>query len=172
MDDQRVDREGGGIRYRKLRISWSAVWGTACVLLIVLWVRSYFWSDWVFAFRPSDWHHLRSINGELVLQIIRQPNSMHRWGVASAPASEFLDSPYGWNSNIIRPQHERWGFAFFNSPKISAYAIPIWSFVLLFAALAGAPWIFKISWRFSLRTLLIAMTLVAALLGLLVWAVK
>ena len=31
------------MRFRKLRIAWSVVWGIACVLLIVLWVRSY-WS--------------------------------------------------------------------------------------------------------------------------------
>src|SRR3954466_10399403 len=29
------------MRFRKLRIAWSAGWGLACVLLIVLWVRSY-----------------------------------------------------------------------------------------------------------------------------------
>src|SRR4051812_11045209 len=29
------------MRYRKLRIAWSVCWGLACVLLIVLWVRSY-----------------------------------------------------------------------------------------------------------------------------------
>src|SRR6476660_6623621 len=29
------------MKFRKLRIAWSAVWGIACVLLIALWVRSY-----------------------------------------------------------------------------------------------------------------------------------
>src|SRR6476619_2972176 len=29
------------MRFRKLRIAWSVFWGLACVLLIVLWVRSY-----------------------------------------------------------------------------------------------------------------------------------
>jgi hypothetical protein len=29
------------MRFRKLRIAWSVFWGIACVLLIVLWVRSY-----------------------------------------------------------------------------------------------------------------------------------
>jgi uncharacterized SAM-binding protein YcdF (DUF218 family) len=28
------------MRYRKLRIAWSVVCGIACVLLVVLWVRS------------------------------------------------------------------------------------------------------------------------------------
>src|SRR3954471_23472340 len=30
-----------GMRFRKLRIAWSVVWGLACVLLVVLWVRSH-----------------------------------------------------------------------------------------------------------------------------------
>ena len=29
------------MKHRKLRIAWSVVWSLACVLLIVLWVRSY-----------------------------------------------------------------------------------------------------------------------------------
>src|SRR6185295_19427494 len=33
------------MRFRKLRIAWSVFWGAACVLLIVLWVRSYWWFD-------------------------------------------------------------------------------------------------------------------------------
>jgi hypothetical protein len=33
------------MRFRKLRIAWSVGWGIACVLLIVLWVRSYSWSE-------------------------------------------------------------------------------------------------------------------------------
>ena len=38
--------------------------------------------------------------------------------------------------------------------------------VLLMAALAAVPWL---RWRFSLRTLLIAMTLVAVVLGIIMW---
>src|SRR4051794_31206678 len=33
------------MRYRKVRIAWSVVWGVVAVLLIVLWVRSYWWVD-------------------------------------------------------------------------------------------------------------------------------
>jgi hypothetical protein len=46
---------------------------------------------------------------------------------------------------------------------------PHWFLVLLSAAFATAPWI---RWRFSLRTLLIATTLVAVVLGLIVWAAR
>ena len=41
-----------------------------------------------------------------------------------------------------------------------------WLPALLFAAVAAIPWL---RWRFSLRTLLIATTLVAVVLGLIVW---
>src|SRR6478735_11109675 len=33
------------MRFRKLRIAWSVFWGLACLLLIVLWVRSYWWQE-------------------------------------------------------------------------------------------------------------------------------
>src|SRR3954451_24224729 len=33
------------MRFRKLRIAWSMFCGLACLLLIVMCVRSYFWSD-------------------------------------------------------------------------------------------------------------------------------
>src|SRR4029079_6900571 len=36
----------GRMRFRKLRIAWSVLCAIACVLLIALWVRSYWWWDW------------------------------------------------------------------------------------------------------------------------------
>ena len=33
------------MRYRKLRIAWSVAWGLLAVILIALWVRSYWWMD-------------------------------------------------------------------------------------------------------------------------------
>jgi hypothetical protein len=43
---------------------------------------------------------------------------------------------------------------------------------VIFGILAAAPWVRDLQWRFSLRTLLIGMTVVATLLGAIVWAVK
>jgi hypothetical protein len=45
-------------------------------------------------------------------------------------------------------------------------AVPFWFLVAVAAALSIAPWL---RFRFSLRTLLIAMTLFAVVLGLIVW---
>jgi hypothetical protein len=33
------------MRFRKLRIAWSVAWGLLAVLLVVLWVRSYWHQD-------------------------------------------------------------------------------------------------------------------------------
>jgi hypothetical protein len=35
------------MRFRKLRIAWAVACGIACVLLVVLWVRSYWRNDLV-----------------------------------------------------------------------------------------------------------------------------
>src|SRR5689334_2853665 len=35
------------MRYRKLRIAWSVVWGLLALAVFVLWVRSYWWQDCV-----------------------------------------------------------------------------------------------------------------------------
>ena len=52
----------------------------------------------------------------------------------------------------------RWGFE-----------LPLWQAILPAAAIAVAPWLPR---RFSLRTLLIGTTLVAVVLGLVVWAIR
>jgi hypothetical protein len=49
----------------------------------------------------------------------------------------------------------------------NAVSIPYWPIALTSAILATLPWL---RWQFSLRTLLIAMTILAAVLGLIVWA--
>ncbi len=55
-------------------------------------------------------------------------------------------------------------------PSGARLVIADWLPTLLFATLAAVPWL-PWSNRFSLRTLLIATTLVAVVLGLIVWAV-
>jgi hypothetical protein len=47
--------------------------------------------------------------------------------------------------------------------------IPIWLIALALSALSAAPWIKP---RFTLRTLLIATTLLAVVLGLVIWAAR
>src|SRR3954454_7670294 len=41
------------MQFRKLRLAWSVACGVACVLLILLWVRSYWWEDTLFSVQGS-----------------------------------------------------------------------------------------------------------------------
>jgi hypothetical protein len=58
------------------------------------------------------------------------------------------------------------GFFLNPVPNEIDFGIPYWFVASLAAALAAAPWL---EWRFSLRTLLIVMTVLAIMLGLGVW---
>ena len=94
---------------------------------------------------------MTSIEGKLLVQI-----PFHDWGyvwnvrhtplVTSSPTCAIFGS----------------GFRFLGDSA----CLPLWPIVALTATLAPAPWP---RWRFSLRTLLIATTLVAVVLGVIVW---
>ena len=74
----------------------------------------------------------------------------------SFPISEELHS-LGFRSSIGKPG---WSFR-----------VPYWFPIAFFAAMAGLPWYWRYI-RFGLRTLLILFTILAALLGYVVWAVR
>src|SRR5689334_18375262 len=57
-------RKMAPMRFRKLRIVWSVFWGIACVLLIALWVRSYWFSDTIRT--PNGWTYSSSRGGVAV----------------------------------------------------------------------------------------------------------
>jgi hypothetical protein len=60
----------------------------------------------------------------------------------------------------------------YNPPPYPSLTIPDWLPVILCAAMAFVPWIRQLRWRFTLRTLLIGTTLVAVVLGTIVWAAR
>src|SRR3954469_22487505 len=53
--------------FRKLRIAWSGVSGLACVLLIVLWVRSYWRVDFIDGHNERVRIECGSVRGELAV---------------------------------------------------------------------------------------------------------
>jgi hypothetical protein len=56
------------MRFRKLRIAWSVVCAVACVLLIVLAVRSYEWADTVGgSIGVRDALSVTSLDGQLIV---------------------------------------------------------------------------------------------------------
>src|SRR5688572_29967946 len=61
------------MKYRKLRIAWSVAWGLLCLMLCVLWVRSYTVRDSAFWPRNTFGVEINSIKGHVVLFISYQP---------------------------------------------------------------------------------------------------
>jgi hypothetical protein len=147
------------MKFRKLRIAWSVAWGLVAVLLIVLWVRSYYVFDFI-----------SRIDGNRF--------SMTLGSTAGALDFERVDmkllrdvSPrnHGWRYKAAMPAPLPPGFRWRHVPSLGTLQIqiPYWPLFIGVMALAAFP---GVAWRFSLRTLLIVTTLLAVLLGLAVWA--
>jgi hypothetical protein len=153
------------MKYRKLRIAWSVVWGVAAVLLIVLWVRSYWIADGVFGPVTSKYGlALSSVPGSLGVHVYSNEPSPIRpqWKIASQPYDEW----YAGAEKVQFTSSRLWG-AFYRGQY--GYMAPDWFALIVLATIAAAPWLPWWSNRFSLRTLLIATTLVAVGLGVIVW---
>jgi hypothetical protein len=174
----------GRLKYRKLRIAFSAACGIICLLLIVLWVRSYWWTDQLTHQNSSTkFVAVTTGNGRLLLGKSDDPmlgrfigsgwsgRSCH-WSKAGSmpffPASIPILPPrreiFGWPQFSDQPFQPR-----LKGARYSEVIVPYWLLLLTTTALGVAPWI---TLRFSLRTLLIAMTLVAAVLAAVVWVAK
>jgi hypothetical protein len=147
------------MRFRKLRIAFSVACGVLGLLLIALWVRSYWRFDSLLTRNNNNvYTNIGSNNGTVT---IMRSGSIHagpllpslNWQLRSKDA-------IGWRATF------QWSL----SPDIRIY-LPYPSLVLPILAAAIIPWL-RLSNRFSLRTLLVAMTVVAALLGVLVWAAR
>jgi hypothetical protein len=141
------------MRYRKLRIAWSVVWGLAAVLMIALWVRSYRGYDVVYRQTKTTRTVLSSAAGIIGLSK-RNLEAIPEWG---------------WSKIELMPGTipRAWGFSSGNNG--TSLRFPHRLPIAVFSVLAAAPWIRELRWRFSLRTLLIATTLIAVVLGLIVW---
>ena len=145
---------------RYLRIAFSATCLVACLFLIALWVRSYWWAD-----------HVVQVNGNSATTHVY--SNLGIVGISrtteSATQNEFTNA--GWRYTVRSPAGRE-----FPLPKFEWYwangeisvRLPTWLPAIAFVVAATALWI-RWSNRFSLRTLLIATTLVAIVLGLIVW---
>jgi hypothetical protein len=135
------------MKYRKLQIVWSVVCGIVCVLLVALWIDSYYHIDHSLSF-PFPGFRLVTLQ---------------QWfGDVHADAYWDETTPGAYQGKPIDLVFSV-GYSF---------TVPYWSVVAIAATVTAVPWIHRIRWRFSLRTLLIAATLVAVVLGLLVYALR
>jgi hypothetical protein len=141
--------------FRKLRIAWSVASAIACVLLCGLCVRSYQRRDEISLNYFTD---IGSNNGTVYL---------HRSAFPIYP--DDLDGGVSWITSRGATDPDKvfmWQPYPLEALGGGSFALPHWVPIMISAALAVAPWI---RWRFSLRALLIATTLVAVFLGAIVW---
>ena len=154
------------MRYRKLRIAWSVFWGFAALLLIVLWVRSYWWVE-EFAVPLTNKYYFGAAYSPGCIGFAIHPMGQ----LSSSKIKRFQRFPTeSWLEAIRQDRLQNisriWGTFDF---RRHSYIAPDWFVLIVLAALAVAPWIRHLRWQFSLRTLLIVTTLVAVGLGLIVW---
>ena len=139
---------------RGLRIAVSAVFGILCVLLIMLWVRSYWVSDRIHVPTFGS-QSLTSVRGTFSVSVGRE--TFQGWGWEWTSTTVKLMMP------VVGPGRS-WSY---HSDQLHTYLVfPHRFLVLIFAILAAVPWV---RWKFSLRTLLVATTIIAVVLGLVVW---
>ena len=129
----------------------------------MLWVRSY-WNYYAITYIDSRFGavSLFFYRGSSGLEInhLSTPPSTQLWDVKSIPFSKDLRLLPG--NKIVDGMQLR----FYRLSRNMGAVFPIPLLALVAAVLAAVP---QLSYRFSLRTLLIATTLVAVVLGLIVW---
>jgi hypothetical protein len=147
-------------RFRKLRIAWSVAWCVVAVLLGVLWAWSQYYEQ--FLYLP--------VTSNLCLGVGQIP------GAIGFETADRADIP-AWTTEL--EPVEKWEMVYgklFTSRRWGKFycgerglTIPNWFLLVMASCLVIVPWVDKAGIRFSLRTLLIATTLVAAVLGLIVY---
>src|SRR4051812_40405307 len=125
------------MRFRKLRIVWSVFCGLACVLLIVLWVRSYWYRETVEKVDAAGLSFCSIERGSLQIGKVLGSviGGVGRWGTNRhwTTNRERIGPTFTTTFGITVKQH--WIF------------IPLWFPVLLSAVFGALPWI---RWRFRL----------------------
>jgi hypothetical protein len=146
-----------------LRIAVTALSLSACVLLVALWARSYWWDDRLIL-RYALSVDLQSRAGQQLINLYSQ-----RWEIYNLPQTQ-PDPRRIWHWTLTsRPARNRdfpaTYFRWYGGESGLEVDVPHWCLILISGAVAAAPWIKS---QFSLRTLLIATTLAAVALGLVV----
>jgi hypothetical protein len=137
------------------------------IMLITLWVRSYSKHE---AFggpiSPKSSIEFASVDGRVYVTVFRQPKPEWR-------SHTYRPGRFGLTT-LINHRRSFAGFKFYNDNAngtlfFRGVAIPHWALLLVCGVIGALSWR---DWRFSLRVLLIAMTLLALAFGLLIWAVS
>lgn len=158
---------------RPLRISVSIVSGICCVLMVGLWIDSYWYC------RYTDVrYYRRQVYGGSFRGVVAVD-------VDTNQTSKFAAFPdVFWHTSTLSPTNRNYGvvadglrvisflgFRWTRNGSIYEADIPFWFLTLITASMAAALWL-RWSSRFSLHTLLVAITTAGVLLGIIVYATR
>jgi hypothetical protein len=153
-------------KVRFLRIVVSIVFVMLCAALVLLWVRCYWLIDMFWG--PT------ATSGQVVV-VSMQGQLFVGTNVGGGPAwSRQSGKLYSkWRSiwRTLFPRRDVFGFALVVDSNNVGIAVPHWFAALVTATLAWLPWA-PWSKRFSLRTLLVATTLIAVVLGMAIYGIR
>jgi hypothetical protein len=148
------------LRFRKIRIAWSVVWGIIAVLVVALWARSFWWTGMLLPRLTNE--RVVLTHGELYFNTDCAWRSFRTQSFYVPGCSDewMIEEVWAPDANTIEVMH--YGFR-----------SPVWPAVVALPLMAAGPWLSSArSFRFSLRTMLFA-TMVAALgLGILAWLLR
>ena len=153
-----------------LRLAWSVMSLMGCLLVIALWTRSYWWLDYRGReFSSTSGIAVHSLQGQLRLTFISAPaDTISQWPAEGTASFELFRETFALPNTPHRvppewiPDHSTLRkFEWTRYPDGVKFVAPYWFFAAVCGVLAGAPWIR----RFSLRSMLVLMTLLAAFLG-------
>jgi hypothetical protein len=150
------------MKHRNLRIAWSVAWGIVAVLLIALWVRSCWTMDSIAVpVSRTKKFDFCSMPGACGCGIFKRNIVDSTWYTQST-------DEYRKKFDHLARYSGNWGRFDLFCERIEAVIFPDWFLIGVATVLSACP---MVHWsrRFSLRTLLIAITLVAVGLGLVVW---
>lgn len=166
------------MKFKKTRITLSVFFGILCLLLIALWVRSY-WRLERISTQPPNTALVEPVVESLIGRVWfiwpQYGIGMSWWEFSSVRPEDYFHVKS--LDYVYRPKdvlgfgigyYTQWGFC-----------TPYWFLATSCVALAAIPWIRwssirwkRWSWQFSLRTLLIFTTLVSVLLGLIIYLAR
>src|SRR5262245_1377917 len=142
---------------RHLRIAVSIASGICCLLVIALWARSYWrWDSCGYRLSPSRGVVVNSFAGTAVVTLFNHGNGI--WTYESRNLAD--------REPAVLHKAPSSGVGLVTDTGGTSVFVPHWLLALLLALGCGIPWM---SYRFSLRTLLAFTTLIALLLGIIIY---
>jgi hypothetical protein len=152
------------MKFRKLRVAWAIACGIACVLLLYLWIRSYWrWDELIVRIPTSNkmsvlTNHIEAISlkGRIRIHVFTAYGNSSYLEFTSFRVTNFPAIP-NWSLGIERGH--------------CSATCPHWFAIMLAAASISLSRI-RPSTKFSLRTLLIATTLVAVGTAIYTWVAQ